>query len=89
MDNRDSLGFVHIKRIELTDIRGLKQLDLDLVSPDSLRQKSVIIGRNGTGKTTILRSLAIALSPQSDASALLALGQARSSEKAPMSDRSG
>ncbi|HSN78524.1 MAG TPA: AAA family ATPase [Anaerolineae bacterium] len=74
--NRDSLGFVHIKRIELSDIRGLKRLDLDFTSPDGLRQKSVIIGRNGTGKTTILRSLAIALSPQSDASALLALSQA-------------
>ena len=75
MEQRESLGFVHIKRVELENIRGLDQLDLNFVSQDGLRRKSVIIGRNGTGKSTLLRSLAVALSPQSDAISLLTLGQ--------------
>ena len=67
MEQRESLGFVHIKRVELENIRGLEQLDLDFSSRDGLRRKSVIIGRNGTGKSTLLRSLrsrsALSLTP--------------------------
>jgi len=75
MNQPENLGFVHIKQFELENIRGFDRLDLDLVSGDGLRKKSVIIGRNGTGKSTLLRSLAVALSPQSDAISLLTFGQ--------------
>ena len=78
MDPSNSVGFVHIKRIRLEDIRGLHQLDLDFGSgagsDGAIRKKSVIIGRNGTGKSTVLRALAIALSPQSETISLLASG---------------
>jgi energy-coupling factor transporter ATP-binding protein EcfA2 len=69
------LGFVHLQRLEIRDIRGLGKLDLDFRSPDGLRKKLVIIGRNGTGKSTLLRSIAVALSSQSEATTLLTLAQ--------------
>lgn len=75
MAQPDNLGFVHIKKIEFENIRGLQHLAIDLDSPHGLRKKLVIIGRNGTGKSTLLRSLAVALSPQSDGNALLTYNQ--------------
>lgn len=53
---------VRISTLELQDIGGLKKLSLELKPPAvGLGQWTVIIGPNGSGKTTILRSLALAL----------------------------
>lgn len=71
----DDLSFGYIKRIRLSNIRGFKDFEFALDVQDKVRMKSVIIGRNGTGKSTLLRSIALALSPQSEANALITTGQ--------------
>ena len=53
---------VHIAALELKDIRALHQLKLEFPPPpENFGQWVVILGQNGVGKTTLLRSLALAL----------------------------
>lgn len=53
---------VVLARLELEHVRGLDHLALDFTPPATDRgQWIVILGPNGVGKTTILRSLALAL----------------------------
>ena len=53
---------VRIESLELRDIGGIKNISIDLKPPvDGAGQWVVIIGPNGVGKTTILRSLVLAL----------------------------
>jgi energy-coupling factor transporter ATP-binding protein EcfA2 len=75
MEQKDYLRFGHICRIELENIRNFEKLVLNLECLDEVRKKMIIIGRNGTGKSTLLRSLALALSPQSDATSLITSSQ--------------
>jgi hypothetical protein len=54
---------MHIRRIELENVRGFPRVDLDLTRPDgSLAGWTVVAGRNGAGKTTLLQAVAIAMS---------------------------
>jgi predicted ATP-binding protein involved in virulence len=57
---------VRIRRIRLENVRGFRSVDL------SLRQTAVVIGRNSTNKTTLLRAIALGLADSRTASALLA-----------------
>jgi hypothetical protein len=53
---------VHIASLELTNIRVLHQLKLAFPStPEHQGQWVVILGENGVGKTTLLRSIALGL----------------------------
>jgi len=56
---------VHVARLEITNVRGFygaRSVDLDLTRPDgSLAGWTVLAGRNGSGKSTFLQALAIAL----------------------------
>jgi hypothetical protein len=56
---------VYIKVVELRDVRGFhgsRGFSLDLTRPDgSLAGWTVIAGRNGSGKTSLLRAVALAL----------------------------
>lgn len=53
---------VRIKSLVLKDVRGFKDLDLQFTVPENdSGQWVVILGPNGIGKTTILRSLALSL----------------------------
>lgn len=72
---QDDLLFGYLTHLELINIRGFKKLELDLSHQDQPWMKSVIIGRNGTNKSTLLRAIALALSPESEANALIASGQ--------------
>ncbi len=67
-----SLEFGYITGIELMNIRAFKRLRIDLSCKNGPRMLSVIIGRNGTCKSTLLRSIALGLCHKSDAGALLA-----------------
>jgi putative AbiEii toxin of type IV toxin-antitoxin system len=65
--------------VELTDVRGFENLRLTLAATDSYpgrpaiprEQATVVIGRNGTNKSTLLRAIAIGVASHSDASAML------------------
>ena len=62
----------YIKSIQLENIRAFKKMEVDLAADGGQRMVSVIIGRNGTCKTTLLRCIALGLCHESDAAALLA-----------------
>lgn len=58
---------LHVKRIYLENIRCFDSLEIKL---NKKNESIVIVGDNGQGKSTILRSLAMGLCDQSSASAL-------------------
>ncbi len=63
---------MYISRLRLENIRGFRELDFDLRGPDGTpRRRTVIIGKNGTCKTTVLRALAVGLCDWNDAVPLL------------------
>ena len=49
---------MHISRVKLTNIRCFKELTITF---ENGRMQAVLIGKNGTCKTTILRAMAIGL----------------------------
>jgi hypothetical protein len=67
--------------VELTNVRGFEDLTLSLAATDAERrhpasareQAAVVIGRNGTNKSTLLRAIAIGVASHSDASAMLSV----------------
>lgn len=65
----------YLHRLQLENIRGFVSLDLELDSPP--RRQSVVIGRNGTCKTSVLRCIALALAGVKDAPALLSFPNGR------------
>ncbi len=68
---------MYISKIHLENIRGIKELDIEFPdpNPDSgnprPRMHTVIIGENGTCKTSLLRCIVIGLCDKKDASGLL------------------
>src|SRR5947209_20185381 len=53
---------MYVKRIRLKNVRGFGEVDLDLSRPDgSFAGWTVLAGRNGSGKTTFLRALALVM----------------------------
>jgi energy-coupling factor transporter ATP-binding protein EcfA2 len=62
---------LYISKIQLEGIRSFENISLDLNSANHLSMWALILGDNGTGKTTLLRSIAMGLSDAASASALL------------------
>lgn len=68
---------MYVSRISLRNVRSFRRLDLDLTmrsgskSP-APRLRTILIGENGTCKTTLLRAIAVGLADRKDASGLLA-----------------
>ena len=60
-----------IRRVRLTNIRCFDDVTLDLSVRSRPSLRTVILGDNATGKTTLLRSIALGLCDESDATALL------------------
>jgi hypothetical protein len=63
---------MHLKRLELQNIRGFENLTLDFSTESGgSRLRTLILGRNGTCKTTLLRSIGLGLTDSHGVSALL------------------
>ena len=62
---------MYITRVILKNIRCFKQIDLDFRSDDVTNTWTLVLGDNGVGKTTLLRSIAMALCDASGAAGLL------------------
>ena len=60
-----------ISKLKLENIKCFKKVDIPFEENDNIKNWSLLVGDNGQGKTTILRSLAIGLCDQEGASALL------------------
>jgi len=60
-----------VRRLVLRNIRCFRDLDLDFTSKDGTRPWTILLGDNGLGKTTILRSIAMALCDETNAAALM------------------
>ncbi|MCB1035411.1 MAG: AAA family ATPase [Acidobacteria bacterium] len=62
----------YVTRLHLQSIRGFSDLDLSFSDGgDRPRMRTLVIGKNGTCKTTLLRSLALGLANAFEGSALL------------------
>ncbi|NJL72870.1 MAG: AAA family ATPase [Candidatus Competibacteraceae bacterium] len=67
--NIDRRPFVYrLSRLHLVNVRGFEDFSLEFETGTN----TIFIGRNGTGKSTLLRIIALALAPPSDIPALLA-----------------
>ena len=65
---------MYVSRVSLQNVRSFRQLDLDF-SKRSLSSRllhTVLIGANGTGKTTLLRAIAVGVADRKDTNGLLA-----------------
>ena len=60
-----------ISRIRLQNIRGFRELEIDLSGSQGPRKRTVIIGKNGTCKSSVLRAVALGLCDFSEANALI------------------
>jgi predicted ATPase len=68
---------MYVSRVSLKHVRSFLELDLDLTTrsgskSSTPRLRTILIGENGTGKTTLLRAIAVGLADEKDASGLLA-----------------
>ena len=53
---------IHLSRLRIESIRGLRDVEIRFGAPEPERgQWTVLLGENGTGKSTILRALALVL----------------------------
>ena len=67
----------YISRISMRDVRSFGKLDLDLTTSSAAgrsepRLQTIVIGENGTGKSTLLRAIVVGLADRKDISSLLA-----------------
>ena len=63
---------VKVLNLKIKNIKCFKEIEIPFEDNGQIRNWSLIVGNNGQGKTTILRSLALGLCDGSGASALLA-----------------
>jgi hypothetical protein len=61
----------HLDEIRLTSIQGFRELKIDLRTPHGPRRRTLIIGKNGTCKSTLLRAIALGVARSAEANRLL------------------
>jgi predicted ATP-binding protein involved in virulence len=62
---------LYLKKLRVKDARCFRDVEVDFMRGAKPRMRSIIIGRNGTGKTSLQRAIAISLCQQREASALM------------------
>jgi ABC-type cobalamin/Fe3+-siderophores transport system ATPase subunit len=67
----EELKNLQIVELELSNIRCFEKLNINLESDKTPIQSAMILGDNAAGKTTLLRSMALGLCNESDATALM------------------
>lgn len=55
---------MYIEKLNIENLKLLRNLELDFRGPQGLRKWTVLIGRNGTAKTSILQAIALAAAGQ-------------------------
>ena len=63
---------MYVSRVCLKHIRGISNLELNFSIDCEPQASTLLIGRNGTGKSSVLRSIVLGLASETDATALLA-----------------
>lgn len=54
---------MHLRRLHIENFKGLKQLDVSFIREDgSVRPLTLLLGANGSGKTSVLQAIALVLS---------------------------
>lgn len=61
----------YIERLQLENIRCFSDLTLDFVAGNRVSPMTLIIGDNASGKSTVLRALALGMCPESEAAGLM------------------
>jgi len=73
-----------IERIHLSEIRGFRDLTLDLLQAESApRLRTLIIGKNGTGKSTLLRAISLCIAQDVEALGLTSTPLGRLETRGP------
>ncbi len=62
---------MYITKIYLKNIRCFEEIEIDLKAGSDVRKWAVILGNNGVGKTTLLRSIAVGLCDRTSAAGLI------------------
>ena len=62
---------MYIRSVRLENVRAIKEMDLPLGPTAETSGHKLIIGQNGTGKSTILRSIVLGLASDAEATTLL------------------
>jgi predicted ATPase len=66
-------GSLSIGRVHLKNLRGFREIDLDFCGPAGQpRARTLVIGRNGTCKSSLLRAISLSLCDPVDAGSLIA-----------------
>ena len=63
---------MYVSRVCLKNIRGIRDLELKFTQDGEPQASTLLIGMNGTGKSSVLRSIVLGLASETDATALLA-----------------
>ncbi|WP_428263308.1 AAA family ATPase [Haliangium sp.] len=62
---------LYLRRLQVQNARCFKDIDVDFMRKRSPRMRTIIVGDNGSGKTSLLRAIAIGMCQQREASALM------------------
>jgi len=73
MSTSSQVARSYLRRLEIRNLRGFRHLKLEVVpTAESPAGETVIVGRNGTNKTTLLRAIALGAADSYERTALLA-----------------